>query len=206
MSWTAVVTLENTRETYFRGGGMERMDIIELRNGCLLTVQLMSWNCAVGILLVSSRWFVALASASNCQRMSNWLVMDGFKLFNGCFLIVFQMSCHHWVEFVIIQHMAWHCPANARRTYSLMDPLRLSHGCPLLVPACSSLCISALKVFRMRFVCLWDVFHVYAHFNGCLFIGQQALMSNGCFVIVRWVSSSCPMDVLLESFGSPWVL
>ena len=114
----------------------------ELCNGCLLTVQLMSPSCAMGVVLVS----FGRTTISTCLAE----VLLGF---NGCVQVVSWMFYDCLCMVYHVQGVSWMFRHIRMDVFSLAN----SYDCPK------------------------DV--------------------NGCFVIVQWVSSSCPMDVLLESVG-----
>ena len=173
------------------------MEFFELRNGCPLTVQRMysyrpaevltlCSGCSVRMFRVFRHFSVGFELFSRCRVGFQWLgstcSTDVWRLSGGCLVTIQWRICYYPTHGVLLSN-------ERRRTYSLMDPLRLSHGCPLLVPD-----LSLAPKWCFAYVCLTVqgvVSDFYAHTMDVFSV------ANKCY---------CPTDVLPLSVGCPRVV
>ena len=164
--------------------GNGEMEVFELHNGCvlpssgcLLTVQQMSWNCAVGVLFKCFGCFFTSTLFSNCLADvvlgSNGWVQCAQWMFDDCLANVLISS---FERFDIIECMACCCP-----TVVLFLVPDLSSDC---ISTQASCCIRFLTVQGLSGVFMYTLMDVFSLAKRC----------------------HCPTDVLSLSVGCPRVV
>ena len=145
------------------------------------------------------------------QRLSPYRPADVFELCNGCLRTVQVMSSNCAMSVPLVSF------ARSLISKCLLDVLLGSNGCAQTVQWIFCDCLanglfsSNGKLVIFHHCLTYDWFFV----QGVSWMFTHILMDvfslanrydcpidvKGCFVIVQWVSSSCPMGVLLESVG-----
>ena len=132
------------------------------------------------------------------QRRSSYCPADVFELCNGRAVIVFRANIDFEMSSGVLLGSNGCVPVVQWMFYDCLHlkSLLLSNAWPTTVCHSIDFCPRVSWMFTHILI---DVYSL-ANMHDC------PTDVNGCFVIVHWVSSSCPMDVLLESVGCQWLV